>query len=48
MKKLLLSLFAIISTFFIIQNVNAEVVKVNLSEFKFNNINFLILNSFEI
>lgn len=48
MKKLLLSLFAIISTFFIIQNVNAEVVKVNLSEFKFNNINLLDLSYYNI
>lgn len=48
MKKLLFSLFAIISTFFIIQNVNAEVVKVNLSEFKFNNINLLDLSYYNI
>lgn len=48
MKKFLLSLFAIISTFFIIQNVNAEVVKVNLSEFKFNNINLLDLSYYYI
>lgn len=48
MKKLLFSLFAIISTFFIIQNVNAEVVKVNLSDFKFNNINLLDLSYYNI
>lgn len=48
MKKLLFSLFSIISTFFIIQNVNAEVVKVNLSEFKFNNINLLELSYYYI
>lgn len=48
MKKLLFSLFVIISTFFIIQNVNAEVVKVNLSEFKFNNINLLDLSYYNI
>lgn len=33
---------------FLIKNVNAEVVKVNLSEFKFNNINLLDLSYYNI
>lgn len=43
MKKLLFSLFAIISTFFIIQNVNAVPVDIKLSSFTYDNRNMLDL-----
>ena len=43
MKKLLISILAIISSFFIIQNVNAEAVKVNLSSLNYNSSNLLNL-----
>lgn len=48
MKKLLFSLFAIISTFFIIQNVNAVPVDIKLSSFTYDNRNMLNLDWYGI